>query len=329
MRTTISRAFAMVLLVVATLMPVAVSAQDATPMATPLASPVAGPGLPAAVDWLVGQQQEDGSWLGFSGEPDAGTTVDAIIALGAAREAGIDVDISIDLALTWLGDEDVAATYAESGTGQSAKLVLALVAADAESLEVGGVSPLNLLAGGQDAETGLYGMGLYDHAYVLMALAATDSDIPANAIESLATAQATNGGFAWDGSTDETMADSNTTAMIVQALVAAGQPADDPVVAGAVGYLRTVVTAQGASYSIGAEADANSTALVAQALQVVGDNVTHLLTALTTFQNANGAFHWMHTDVADNSFSTIQVIPAAAGVSLPVVPGALDMDKAA
>jgi hypothetical protein len=267
--------------------------------------------------------------LGFSGEADAGTTVDAIIALSAAREAGIDVDAPLNPAIEWLDSESFAADYANAGTGQAAKLVLALVAADAESMEFGGIAPLDLLASGQAAETGLYGTGLYDHAYVLMALAVTDSEIPQNAIDFLATAQANNGGFAWDGSTDETMVDSNTTAMVVQALVAAGVPDDDPVVAGAVGYLRTVVTDQGASYSVGAEADANSTALVAQALALVRDDVTHLTTALTHFQNSSGAYHWMHNDPADNLFSTIQAIPAAASVSLPVVPGVLDMDKAA
>lgn len=329
MRTTFARGVAMVMLMLALLLPASIAAQDASPVASPMATPVAGPGLDAAVDWLVDQQQEDGSWLGFSGEPDTGTTVDAIIALGAAREAEIDVDAPIELALGWLDSETFAADYANTGTGQAAKLVLALVAADAESLEIGGVAPLDLLAEGQAAETGLYGTGLYDHAYVLMALAVTDSEIPQDAIDFLATVQAGNGGFAWDGSTDETMVDSNTTAMIVQALVAAGVADDDPVLAGAVGYLRTVVTDQGASYSVGAEADANSTALVAQALQLVRDDVTHLVTALTHFQNSNGAYHWMHNDPADNLFSTIQVIPAVAGVSLPVVPGAFAVDKAA
>lgn len=329
MRNPLSRAYLMVMLVLAMMAPAGVAAQDATPAATPLASPVAGPGLQSAVDYLVSQQQADGSWLGFSGEPDAGTTVDAIIALGAAGEAGIDVEAPIALALEWLGGEGVASTYAETGTGQAAKLVLALVAAGADSLEIGGVAPMDLLASGQNAETGMYGTGLYDHAYVIMALAATDSEIPTNAIEFLATVQAKNGGYAWDGSTDETMSDSNTTAMIVQAMVAAGVPNDDPVLAGAVGYLRTVVSEQGAAYSVGAEADANSTALVAQALLAIGEDVTHLTTALEMFQNSNGAYHWMHNDPADNLFSTVQVIPAAAGETLPVIPGAMDLDKAA
>lgn len=129
MRTTFVRAFALVLLVVAMLVPASIAAQNATPAASPIATPVAGPGLQAAVDWLVGQQQEDGSWLGFSGEADAGTTVDAIIALGAAREADIDVDAPLAIALEWLGGESVAADYANAGTGQAAKLLLALIAA--------------------------------------------------------------------------------------------------------------------------------------------------------------------------------------------------------
>ena len=315
----VTRALAMVLMMIATIGPATIAAQDATPAASPLATPVGGPGLTEAVTWLIDQQQEDGSWLGFSGEPDAGTTIDAVIALAAAGEAGVDVEAPISLALDFLGSEDVAATYVEVGTGQAAKLVLALVAAGADSMEIGGVAPLDLVVAGQDGETGMFGGGIYDHAYALMALAATDTEVPANAIEYLTTTQAMNGGYSFDGSTDETMVDSNTTAMVVQALVAVGE-GDSPVTAGAVGYLRTVETSQGASYSVGAEADANSTALVAQALIAVDEDATHYITALAHFQNSNGAFHWMHSDPADNSFTTIQVIPALAGEALPVVP---------
>lgn len=328
MNTKLLRAVAAVLMMLATLTPFAANAQDATPQASPLATPVAAPGLQGAVDWLISQQQEDGSWLGFSGEPDTGTVVDALITLGAAQEAGIDVGSSIDNAMAWLGSEDYALVYAQTGTGQAAKLVLALVAADADSLEIAGVKPLDLVLAGEAAESGLYGTGIYDHAYVLMALAATDSEIPATAMDFLGTVQAENGGFAWDGSTDITMVDSNTTSMVVQALVATGN-GDSDVVARAVDFLRTTVTDQGAAYSVGAEADSNSTALVAQAFMAVDVDATHLITALGTFQNANGAFHWMHSDVSDNSFSTLQAIPALGGITLPVIPGMLDEQKAA
>ena len=185
-----------------------------------------------------------------------------------------------------------------------------------------------LVQQGQDAESGLYGTGLYDHAYALMALAATDSDVPQNAIDFLSTVQAANGGFAWDGSTDETMVDSNTTSMIVQALVAVGQ-GDSDMVTNAVAYLQTTISDQGAAYAVGGDVDANSTALVAQALIAVDEDATVLIATLSTFQNANGAFFWQHADMTDNSFSTIQAIPAAAGVAFPVVPGVLELQEAA
>ena len=323
----ITRLSALIILVLATLMPATITAQDATPAATPLPSPVAAGGVGDAVIWLIDQQQEDGSWPGFSGEPDAGTTIDAVIALAAADEAGLDVGDSIDLALGWLDTDTNAADYAVNGPGAAAKLVIALVAVGDETLEIGGTTPLEIVLESQDPETDLYGFGLYDHAYALMAMAVTDSEIPAEAITVLETMQADNGGFAWDGSTDEKMVDSNTTAMIVQALVAAGE--GNNIVAGAVDYLRLTVNDQGAGYSIGAEADANSTALVAQAYIAVGEDAIHMTRQLSTFQNPSGAYFWMATDAADNLFTTIQVIPAGVGLTLPVVPGMMDLEEAA
>lgn len=322
------RVIAVVFAVLAMLTPIAASAQSGTPVASPVASPVTAPGLQGAVDWLIDQQQDDGSWLGFSGEPDAGTTVDAIIALSAAREADMDIGDSLDKAVTWLGSGDVALVYSQTGTGQAAKLVLALVASDIESLEIGGVSLLDLVMQGQDAESGLYGTGLYDHAYALLALVATGSEVPQNAIDFIGTVQADNGGFAWDGATDETMVDSNTTAMIVQALAAVGQ-GDSDVSVKAVEYLLSTVTEGGASAAVGAEPDANSTALVAQAFISVDEDATMLIANLDAFQNANGAYHWQHTDLTDNSFSTIQVIPAAAKVAFPVIPATFELKDAA
>lgn len=320
----ILRTIAVMLMVLATLAPSSIAAQ----VATPAASPIVAPGVEAAVLWLIDQQQEDGSWLGFSSEPDAGTTIDAIITLGAAQEADIEVGDAIEQALSWVDSEGVASAYVESGTGQAAKLVLALVAADADSLEIGEISPLNLVLEGQDAESGVYGSGLYDHSYALMALAATGSEVPANAISALDTMQADNGGFAWDGSTDEAMADSNTTAMVVQALVAVGA-GDSDTVAGAIDFLELTVNDQGAGYAIGAEADSNSTALVAQALMAIDVDVTHLITSLNAFQNPTGAYFWMDSDVSDNLFSTMQVIPAGVGLTLPVIPGMLELEEAA
>ena len=327
MAKSIARVVAMFMLMMTALVPVA-AAQDATPAASPVATPVVAPGTGAAVEWLISQQQEDGSWLGFSGDPDVGTTIDAVVALVAAQEGDLDTGDSIDKAIAYLDGTDATAEYATSGPGAAAKLVLLLVAVGDEDMEIGGTAPLEIVLEGLDADTNLYGASLYDHSYALMALAVTDSEVPAEAISVLETMQADNGGFAWDGSTDASMADSNTTAMLVQALVALGE-GDSQVVAKAIDYVKLTVNEQGAAYSVGAEADANSTALVSQALIAVGEDATHLQSALGTFQNANGAYHWMHSDVTDNAFTTVQVIPAGVGVALPVVPGETALDIAA
>lgn len=292
-----------------------VSAQDATP-----ASPAAGEvDLQAATAWLMDQQLEDGAFAGFSGEADAGTTVDAIIALVAAGQAGVDTGTAVDDAVGYLGSGDVALVYEQTGVGQAAKLVLALVAAGENPAEFSGFNPVSLIENGQDDATGIYGGGIYDHAYAIMALVATGGDVPASAVDALTTTQAENGGWAFDASTDPANADSNTTAMVVQALVASGH-GDHETVAPALDFLASTVTDDGAAYAPGADPDANSTALVLQAMIATGGETAGLEAALATFQTDSGAFFYQAADPTENLFSAVQAIPAATGYALPLIP---------
>lgn len=315
------RAVTLIWLVLAIALPVA--AQEATPALSPVASPVAageGADVQAATRWLIDQQLENGAFAGFSGEADAGTTVDALTALVAADQAGADTGTSIEDALAYLASGDVALVYAQTGVGQAAKLTLALAAAGENPREFAGVDPASIVEAGQNDETGIYGGGLYDHAYAMMALVATGSDVPASALNALVTTQAENGGWAFDGSMDPAMADSNTTAMIVQALVASGN-ADHEVMSAAQEFLAGTTTENGAAYAPGADADANSTALVLQAMLATGEDTARLEAALETFQTDSGAYFYQGSDPAPNLFSTVQAIPAAAGQALPLMPG--------
>lgn len=309
------RAVALIWMVLAIALPV--GAQDATPSASPVAS-AEGAGLEAATTWLMEQQLEDGAFAGFTGEADAGTSVDAIIALASASQAGIDVGTSIDDALAYLANDDVVLVYEEIGVGQAAKLVLALVAAGENPEDFAGNNPLSIVQNGQDAETGMYGSQLYDHAYAMMAISATGGEIDDSALDALVSTQADNGGWGYEGTSDAAMADSNTTAMIVQALVATGNE-DHESVAMAVEYLESVTTDAGAAYAVGAGVDGNSTALVLQAMIATGGETAGLETALMTFQTESGAFFYMEEDPAENLFTTVQAIPAAAGYALPLV----------
>jgi NACalpha-BTF3-like transcription factor len=322
MRRNALQAIATIWLVLAMTLAAGAAAQDGTPMASPRDT-VLGPGgnVYDAVAWVVDQQLEDGAFAGFSGEADAGTTVDAIIALAAARAQGVDTGTAIEDAIAYLASDDVALVYEQTGVGQAAKLVLALVAAGEDPADFVTTNPLAIVENGQDEATGLYGSGIYDHAYALLALAATGSDVPESAIEALAATQIDNGGWAFDASMEADMADSNTTAMVIQALVATGN-GDHSAVQSGLEYLLTVLSDNGAGYAQGSEADANSTALVAQAYLATQGDATTLLGALSMYQGPSGAYFYQTADPTDNMFTTLQVIPAVAGQALPVVPEA-------
>lgn len=323
MRIPMLRMIATLMVALAILLPVGAGAQDATPGATPAGSvTVQGGDLEAATSWLIDQQLEDGSFAGFSGEADAGTTVDAVIALAAAESRGVDVGTALDDAVAWLASGDVALVYEQTGVGQAAKLVLALVAVGEDPTDFATTNPLAIVQNGQDEATGVYGTGVYDHAYAMMALAVTGQDVPESAISALDATQGDEGGWAFDGSTDALAADSNTTAMVVQALVATGY-GDHSMVQGGLEYLLTTLDDEGgAAYAQGAEADANSTALVAQAHIATQGDATALLGSLQMFQNPSGAYFYQYADPSDNMFTTLQAIPVIAGYALPVVPEA-------
>lgn len=281
--------------------------------------------LRSATEWLMSQQADDGGFAGFSGESEPSITIDAVLALVAAAKKGVDVGTSIDDAIGFLESGDEVLVYSQTGTGPSAKLVLGMVASGGSPSDIASVNPLALVEFGLNRETGVYGAGIYDHALAMLALAATDSDVPEEAIVALEDSQTPEGGWSFDGAIAEGAADSNTTAMVVQALVAIGER-DSELVTDALGYLlTTLIGDSGATFQPGesAIADSNSTALVLQAVLAAGDDPSSdawgdLPSALAKFQNESGAFHYNAEDPSDNLFSTVQAIVALAGETLPV-----------
>jgi hypothetical protein len=296
---------------------IGVHAQDATPNATPSA----GQGLEGAVAWLVAQQQPDGGFLGFSGASDPGATTDAVIALAAARNSGTDVDLTS--AVGYL--ESTAIDYAQTGTGQAAKLALAIIAAGGDPRDVSGIDTLSLVENGQIPATGIYGTGIYDHALSILAIVAGCGTVPDSAIDALRETQISDGSWAFDAKPDVGAGDTNTTAIVVQALVAAGA-GDDPITQTALDYLKAAKAETGGFGYQPADplvADANSTALVVQAIIAAGqdpasDDWGNAAAALAAFQNPSGAFRYNNETPDDNLFATAQAIPAVAGFPLPI-----------
>lgn len=293
-----------------------VTAQEGSTAATPVP---AGSGIEGAVAWLMPQQTDDGGFVGFSGESDPGTTLDAIMALAAAETIGVDIGDSIDRAIAYLESGEVALVYVQTGVGQAAKLVLGLTAAGVQPNGFASLEPVSFIENGADPATGLYGAGVFDHALSVLALVATGNDVPAAAIDAFTATQTENGGWAFDASTDPAMVDSNTTSMSIQALVAAGH-GDNDAVGNGLTYLDSIWLEGGAAYSTLPDSlpDANSTALVIQALIATGEDPSTQVETLATFQNESGAFHFNAADTSDNLYATNGAIPALALLSFPV-----------
>lgn len=285
-----------------------------------------GSAAQAALGWLLARQQDDGSFAGF----DAGASADAIFALVAAGKDPNGVFKNGSTPVTYLGNQ--AATYAAKSAAAAGKLTLAVVAAGKDPRSFGEQNLLDLLARTYDAKTGQYGVDITGHAYALLALAATGQPIPAQAVAALGTTQLPDGGWSFDGSA-ASGSDTNTTALAVQALVAANARA--AVFDRALAYLRSQQNADGGfpyskSSSFGADSDANSTANVIQALVAAGTDPRSLkpgasdpIDALLALQNANGAFRYQAAAPDDNDLATAQAIPALLLKPFPIATVAL------
>jgi hypothetical protein len=170
---------------------------------------------------------------------------------------------------------------------------------------------------------------LYVHAYAMLALSAAGQTVPDAAVSALEQHQAADGGWAFTGEMEAGKADSNTTAVAVEALVASGHGSSSTIAA-AMKYLAGLQDDSGLfAYQPAAGSpllgDANSTALVIQALLATGATVdsaaiTKPLAALDKMQNSSGALFFQQGTPADNLLATVQALPAIAGKPLPIWP---------
>lgn len=293
-----------------------------------------GPGLAAANDdaiaaalsWLASQQSADGGFSdGFSPESNLSATAEAIIAFAAGgQDAGelksADGNSPLDFLQAQAGPIE--------GIGTLSKVVLALLAAGVDPTDFGGQDLLGQLEAAYDAGSGSYGGSLFDQALVILALANADRTIPAAAADYLMSYQTEDGAWSFMGDTAAQSGDTNTTALVIQALVAAGR-ADDANTG--LAYLQAVQNADGGwpyqnPSPYGTDTDANSTAYVLQALYALGQTPQDWaaadgdpLEALLALQNESGSFSYQLAFPGDNLLATVQAIPAVAGVTLAQV----------
>jgi len=295
----------------------------------------------AAVQWLKTQQHPDG---GFGDrESTASMTAEVLLGLVAAGQDPHAWRQGANTPLTYLAAQAKSATATAGG---AAKLILAVAAAGENPRGFGGVDLVAAVEGMYDPASGRIGGEqdtLLSHAVALMALKAVGRPIPAEAVAWLKQAQLDEGSWSWNGDKTPGAGDTNSTALVVQALIAAGVPADDPAIRKALEYLRGQQNPDGGFPYVkpspyGTETDANSTAVVIQALVAAGEDPAGAdwtrdghtpLSALQGLQTDEGAFVWKAEVPGPNLLATAQALPALALKPLPLAPTALPITGAA
>jgi hypothetical protein len=274
------------------------------------------PEAASALTYLRALQNADGGYPGFSGPAsDPSVSADAALAFISSGISPGDVKKGDSSLLEYL---HTSAAGLKTGPAAKYLLVAANIGEDATSF--GGADLTSLSLADKNAD-GIYGGSYFTHALVILAHALAQSPDAAKELDNgvLLRAQQVDGGWGFDA---KGTSDTNTTAIVVQALVASGQGGD--------------ATTRGMAYMEGTlqpsnlypfdgksgDGDANSTASVLQAkiaARANPDEITRTRAALITLQNPSGAFAFQKATPDDNLLATIQAIPAINGRAFPAI----------
>jgi len=294
--------------------------------------------LKHALAWLHTQQAADGSFP--QGQYSPSYTAQAVAAIAAAGEAPTSWKSSAGKSpLDYLTTQVKGVQY----PGLYGRYIMAAGTSFLSPYNFGGVNLVAAVQSFYNRSTGSYSSGGYtaDHAVVMLGLASVGENIPAGAITWLRNAQNTDGGWGWAVGQDS---DSNSTAWVVQALLATGEPRDAEPLRKAVAYLHRLQNGDGGFANQkpappwGTEdSDGNSTPATIQGLLALGEDVTgwDWTTSLTAtnaitmalhnpiqrlhrYQTAEGGFEYV-TPGESNLMATLQALPAVAGSTWPLV----------
>ncbi len=272
----------------------------------------------AALDWLAGQQSA--STGGFGGDS---ASVEGLLAFSAnhlpADELRRD-PAALSLMGYWLGK---GAPYAQKGVSEAGKLATGLAASQG-CWPYGTQTPEDYY----NPADGQYTADAGPQAWAMLGTAALGETVPLTATQQLASQQQADGGWEWTPGGWGGGTDTNTTALAIQALVAAGaSPTATQVISG-LNYLHAAQNSDGGfpydpDSPWGTASDANSTAYVIQALRAAGiDPATWQMGSADPFsyllamQLPEGSFEWQ-AGYGANLVATAQAVPALLGRAYP------------
>ncbi len=285
-----------------------------------------------AIEWMLDQQQDDGSFDGFN----PGATLDAVMALEASGIDPLTLESNAgNTPLDYLTAE--AEAYAVTGASAAAKLSVGVLAAGGNPRDIDGFDAVATLTDFYSPTTGAFGANSFAQAWGLLAYAATDTTIPPAAIAYARAIAADGGGWGFDP--NAAVADADTTALMLQAFAAAGVPKTDASVVDAIAFLHSVQNGDGGFPGYDGLTSPATTGLVLQAFAAYGEAPDSLDwttmrsdgtgTALTlqtpadrilTFQSFEGGFSGFSGP--NDPYSTYQALIGIAGAPYVGAPAA-------
>ncbi len=262
---------------------------------------LAGAVPPGSVHYVLGRQQADGGFAEAGKASSPGLTAWSILALVAT---GTQPTRSLDAAAYLARQPASAATDLELTT-------LALVALG---------HPVDALADRVQAlrrPDGRIGALVNSTAWGVLALKAAKRPIDGTTLRWLLGHQARSGGWSWAG---EGEPDADDTAVVVQALRAAGLSARGRAISRAFAYLRRAQRADGGyGEEPGDPSNAQTTAWVLQAFAAAGRTPpSGARRYLLRLRRSDGSFRYSSRYVTTPLWVTAEVLPALAGKALPL-----------
>ncbi|MEP7214834.1 MAG: prenyltransferase/squalene oxidase repeat-containing protein [Anaerolineaceae bacterium] len=256
-------------------------------------------------EFLFAIQDANGGY----GASSAGQALDSIFAV---RSAGFDPNKDVLLGGKSPADYLKANAAAAAKPAAAGKAALGAKALGLDPKAVNGTNLIANINAGLDAATGKYAADDFSQSIAILGLACTGNAVAPNAASALKATQVSDGGWGFGGSSD-----ADTTAIVIQALLASGTPKSDAAVTKAITYLKTSIQPDGGWGYAPVPSNASSTAFALQALIAAGEDVNipqyirpgpSPVSFLLSQQNADGSFIGF-----DATFATNQAVPALAG----------------
>jgi hypothetical protein len=211
-----------------------------------------------ALQWLQCTQQQANGQIGSSGNPIARSSEVALGLAAAGQDASAMRNGTVSLA-------DFLKTAVSTDVGTNGELLMAR-ASQPTAGPTATVAALLEAAKGSNAE---YGTDIFSDALAILGLRSAGQAVADDAVGFLKSQQKSDGGWSADNA-DQYGEDSNTTALVIQALLSTGVSPTDAAITGGFRYLQSVFSQGGFGDGPGLSPDPNSDELGVFAILAAG-----------------------------------------------------------